>query len=305
MARKQKASKTQPSSPSQRKRNGNGGGASGPANSGAPVPVQGIQPQPVMAQQGAPGGPVPIGPIGTTQDAEAARLNTLATQVQDLRGSVSFLVESMKNLAHQPRYQETVAPPGGAVQNPVTYPVAGVQAQPVPMQPTGLIQSPAQAMQGALSIPVEGGRPEEAEREPAVGARSEGGRQSRFDTCAACGQRIKLGTVDIRTGEYVASGLTTKWLRAQQNILVKLQEDNFTKVYQVNGNWLADTLVKRQYGERAISVPGYLCGESSSTHPTVKLVSPLLRRATDDEERQQYAARVVTEARRLQEQGLA
>jgi hypothetical protein len=299
MARK-KASKTQPTSPQQRKRNGNG--HQGSAQPGSPVAVTGIQggPQPVMAPQpGIPQaqGPVPVGPIGTTQDAESARLNTLAAQVQDIRSGMAQLVDTVKNLVHQPRYQETVAPPHQQV--------AGIApTQPVPMQPAGVIQSPTQMVQQQLPIPVEGGQPDEAEQQPAVGARSEGGRQARFDTCAACGQRIKLGTVDLKTGEYVASGLTTKWLRAQTGILVRLAEDGFTKVYQVNGNWLADTLVKRQMGERAISVPGYLCGESSSTHPTVKLVSAVMRRATDDEERRQYAARVLTESNRLREQGL-
>ena len=82
-----------------------------------------------------------------------------------------------------------------------------------------------------------------------------------------------------------------------------LAADGHRQRYQVSGQWLADELSKRQRGERATSVPGFLCGEPSSAHPTVRLVEPIMRRATETEEMAQYAKRVLAEARRLQEQG--
>lgn len=288
MAKKKASRPAQPASPSQKKKgNGNGGKQPAPAH---PAGLKAFVP-PKSDQQ--PAQPIPSQPSGVAGGTDDARVARLESVVGNLTSQMGQLIDAVKTASHQPRYQETVTPPVQAGTQPI-------QHQPVAIQPTGITQ------QGQDPVALEAGDDQrEVEMAPAVHPRAEGGRQARFDTCAACGQRIKLGTVALSTNEYVPSGMTTKWLRLQQNILVRLGEDNFTKTYQVSGNWLADTLAKRQYGERATSVPGFLCGENTSQHPTVKLVQSLMRRATDDEERAQYAGRVMNEARRLQEAGLA
>lgn len=289
MAKKKASRPAQPASPSQKKKgNGNGGKQAAPAH---PAGLRAFVPPADSQQQAQPIPSQASGVAGGTEDARVARLESV---VGSLSSQMGQLIEAVKTASHQPRYQETVTPPVQAGPQPI-------QHQPVPIQPAGITQQ-----SGPVPVAMEAGDDQqEVAQAPAVHPRAEGGRQARFDTCAACGQRIKLGTVALSTNEYVPSGMTTKWLRLQQNILVRLGEDNFTKTYQVSGNWLADTLAKRQYGERATSVPGFLCGENTSQHPTVKLVQPLMRRATDDEERAQYAGRVMNEARRLQEAGLA
>lgn len=124
----------------------------------------------------------------------------------------------------------------------------------------------------------------------------------RLGDCACCGQRLRIGTIDLRTGEYIPSGFTTQWLAHQNGITVLMGQ----QAYTVSGEWLITELKKRtidpntgQRG-RAISIPGFLCGEGSSTHATIKLAQPILRRATTSEEQAKYRERVLAEARRIQ-----
>src|SRR5690606_36561132 len=119
-------------------------------------------------------------------------------------------------------------------------------AQGIPSQPSAII--PQQ--------PVPTGMVEQPQN--LVINRQEAGRQARFENCACCNQRMRTGTVSLATGEYVASGLTTRWLQQQQSIIVTLASDGHRQKYQVSGQWLADELSKRQRGERATSVPGFL-----------------------------------------------
>src|SRR5690606_4854609 len=136
-------------------------------------------------------------------------------------------------------------------------------AQGIPSQPSAI--SPQQVHQPVPTGVVE-------QPQALIINRQEAGRQARFENCACCNQRMRTGTVCLQTGEYVASGLTTRWLQQQQSIIVTLASDGHRERYQVSGQWLADELSKRQRGERATSVPGFLCGEPSSAHPTVRLV---------------------------------
>lgn len=129
--------------------------------------------------------------------------------------------------------------------------------------------------------------------------RQQAGSQSRSSNCACCNQKRRTGTIDLRTNEYIASGLTTAWLQQQQGIIVTLSAEGHAIPHQVSGQWLSDELKKREYDPitnkrgRATSVPGFLCGEASSQNPRIRLQQPILRRATDDEEEQQYKSRLL------------
>lgn len=217
----------------------------------------------------------------------ADRLNKNEEAIGDISNKLNLLLQTLQGQGQQ-AHQPQVAQPQGIVQpSSVQQQVQPVQmfqqqqAQPVGITPTGVVQQPQNL----------------------VINRQEAGRQSRFENCSCCNQRMRAGTVSLQTGEYVASGLTTRWLQLQQGIIVTMASDGHRQQYQVSGQWLADELSKRQRGERATSVPGFLCGEPSSAHPTVRLVQPIMRRATETEEAQQYASRVLAEAARLQQQG--
>lgn len=115
----------------------------------------------------------------------------------------------------------------------------------------------------------------------------------RFNTCAMCGGRDYRGTVALATGEYIASGMTPSYLKGlnQVDVIINGQQQ------RVTGAWLhAEVSTRRPLAngmrERATSLPGFLCGEPSSAHHSVSLVSPLLRRATEDEEMVQRVTRV-------------
>lgn len=205
----------------------------------------------------------------------ADRLDKSEAAIEDISSKLNLLLQALQG-QQQPQPQ---------------------MAQGIPSQPSAI--SPQQVHQPAGIIPT--GVVEQPQN--LVINRQEAGRQARFENCACCNQRMRTGTVSLATGEYVASGLTTRWLQQQQSIIVTLASDGHRQRYQVSGQWLADELSKRQRGERATSVPGFLCGEPSSAHPTVRLVEPIMRRATETEEMAQYAKRVLAEARRLQEQG--
>lgn len=216
----------------------------------------------------------------------ADRLNKNEEAIGDISNKLNLLLQTLQGQGQQ-AHQPQVAQPQGIMQPSVSLqqPVQTFQQQqvhqPVGINPTGVVQQP----------------------QTLVINRQEAGRQARFENCACCNQRMRAGTVSLQTGEYVASGLTTRWLQLQQGIIVTMSSDGHRQQYQVSGQWLADELSKRQRGERATSVPGFLCGEPSSAHPTVRLVQPIMRRATETEEAQQYASRVLAEAARLQQQG--
>ena len=91
-------------------------------------------------------------------------------------------------------------------------------------------------------------------------------------------------------------------LKRQQDIQVRFNDGRITAVA---GQWLHGELSSRRNDPhtgkrvRATSVPGFCCNEGNSNHPSVALVQPILRRATPDEEEQQYTIRVLREVAKL------
>lgn len=227
--------------------------------------------------------PSPTAAIRAELDQNKASINALQTGVSNLSGQLTGLMQFLQNqqqVAQQPVIPQQTA----GVVRPIVRPAAGPIPSPVNNGP-----------QPVSFIPNGNGQ--------TIIDRSEAGPQSRADNCACCGQRRRDGTVALNTGEYVASGMTTAWLRLQEGILVHLADDNFRQVYTVSGQWLADTLSKRQRDERATSVPGFLCGERSSNHPSVRIAQAIMRRATKDEEQTQYATRILRAAQAIQAEG--
>jgi hypothetical protein len=240
----------------------------------------GVSPTPAAKKEAikvSPARPSPTNVIKLEMEANKAAINGLQTGFSNLSTQLSGLMNLIQLQTQQQAVQSIPAPVGRPVQQ-----------QPVQNRP-----QPVQMQQQVQQVSMGG---------PIID-RSEAGQQSRAENCACCGQRRRDGTVALDTGEYIASGMTTAWLKLQPTVLVNLADDGFRSTYQVSGQWLADTLSKRARDERATSVPGFLSGERSSQHPTVRLVSALVRRATKDEEATQYATRVLSAAANLQSEG--